>query len=68
MSGSDDNGLRSEQRRLGEQRFMIEALKGQLRAFMREMEGMREEMGEMRAERERRGNARQRNQAAPRQQ
>ena len=68
MSGSDNDGARGEQGQSGDQRFMMEALTGQLRALMREIEGMREEMGEIRAEREQRGNARQINQAAPRQQ
>ena len=48
MSGSDNEGARGEQGQPGELRFMMEAITGQLRALMREMEGMREEMGEMR--------------------
>ena len=68
MSGSDNDRACDEQGQPGEQRFMMEAIKGQLRALMREMEGMREEMEEIRAEREHRANAGRRDQVAPRQQ
>ena len=68
MSGSDNDRACGEQGQPGEQRFMMEAITGQLRALMREMEGMREEMGEMRAEREHRANAGRRDQATPQRQ
>ena len=63
MSRSNNDEAHGEQGQPGEQRFMMEAITGQLRALMREMEGMR---GEMRAEREQRAQEGRRNLAAPR--
>ena len=57
MSGSDNDGACGKQGQPREQHFMMEAITGQLRVLMREMEGMREEMGEMKAKREQRANA-----------
>ena len=50
MSGSIDDRARAERARPANNNFMMEALRGQMQALMREMTHMREEMGEMRAE------------------
>ena len=52
MSGSGEDGARAERIRPADNNIVMEALRGQMQAIMREMTHMRGEMGEMRVERD----------------